>query len=186
MEGRPGNLEYWHAAYVEYGPPVLAFLVNRLGHRADAEDLLQETFVRAIRSRKALRDDSKVKSYLFSIAHNLMVNHVRKLKPDSLSDLETPDGGSALDKFADEGFTPPDLEAEANDLNRAVRAVLDTMHERYQVAFRLGVLEGRAYSDIARTTGWNLAQVKINVHRARRKVIDHLTDRGFLDVELEP
>jgi RNA polymerase sigma-70 factor (ECF subfamily) len=186
MEGRPGNLEYWHAAYEEYGPPVLAFLVNRLGHRADAEDLLQETFVRAIHSRKALRDETKVKSYLFSIAHNLMINHVRKLQPDSASSLASPDGTNPLDRIADEGIISPELEAEANDLNGAVQAVLDTLHERYQVAFRLGVLEGRAYSDIARTTGWNLAQVKINVHRARRKVIDHLKDRGFLDVEMEP
>ncbi|MFH0882114.1 MAG: RNA polymerase sigma factor [bacterium] len=186
MEGSPGNLEYWHAAYEEYGPPVLAFLVNRLGHRADAEDLLQETFVRAIRSRKALRDETKVKSYLFSIAHNLMVNHVRKLRPDTATSLTGPDGINSLDRIADEGMISPDLEAEANDLNEAVQTVLDTLHERYQVAFRLGVLEGRAYNDIARTTGWNLAQVKINVHRARRKVIDHLKDSGFLDVELEP
>lgn len=186
MEGQPRDLEFWHHAYEEYGPQVLAFLVNRLGHRADAEDLLQETFVRAIRSRTAVRDESKVRSYLFSIAHNLMVNHVRRQRPETASSLAGADEGDPIDRMADERSLAPDDAAVANDLGGVVQEYLDTLHERYRVAFQLGVLEGRAYSDIARTTGWNLAQVKINVHRARKKMIEHLRDKGYLDVELEP
>jgi len=186
MEGQPRDLEFWHHAYEEYGPQVLAFLVNRLGHRADAEDILQETFVRAIRSRTAVRDESKVKSYLFTIAHNLMVNHVRRLKPEVASSLGRFEEGDPMDRMADQQSLAPDDEAVANDLEGVVNDYLETLNERYRVAFQFGVLEGRAYSDIARTTGWNLAQVKINVHRARKKMIDHLRDKGYLDVELEP
>lgn len=183
MEGHPQKLTFWEEAYHQWGPPVFAFLVNRLGHRADAEDLLQETFVRAIRSRHNLREPEKVKSYLFTIAHNLMVNHVRKNRPEAVSDTANPDGLTVLDTTADEESTPPDLAAEAEDLHGMVSQHLETMKEQYRVAFELGVLQGRAYSDIARTTGWSLAQVKINVYRARKQMIGHLADKGYLDLE---
>lgn len=180
MEGHSDNRQYWHGVYEEHGPSILAFLVNRLGERADAEDLLQETFVRAIRAHDNLRDASKLKSYLFSVAHNLMVNHVRKKRPSRLdqgADLEM----NPLDMIADTESLGPDDEATLSDLNGHVARTMEMMSERYRVAFQLGVLEGRSYTEICRSTGWNMGQVKINIHRARKQMIDALSTGGFLD-----
>ena len=71
---------FWKATFEEHGGAVLAFLMSRVGRREVGEDLLQETFVRAMRSG-ALRDLSKARSYLFSIAYRLVVDHVRKRRP---------------------------------------------------------------------------------------------------------
>ncbi|HEB83970.1 MAG TPA: sigma-70 family RNA polymerase sigma factor, partial [Bacteroidetes bacterium] len=85
VEAAADSAEYWRAAYEQYGPALLAYLLSRLPRRDDAEDLLQETFVRAIRASGSLRDEGKLRSYLFTVAHNLMINQVRRTRVLPLS-----------------------------------------------------------------------------------------------------
>ena len=67
---------YWQGAYNEHAGAVLGYLRKRAGEHA--EDLLQETFVQAIKSTGALREESKLRAYLLTIAHNLMINRYRR------------------------------------------------------------------------------------------------------------
>jgi RNA polymerase sigma factor (sigma-70 family) len=69
---------FWRQAYEAHGPAVLAFLPSRARSREDAEDLLQETFVRAIRAGGGLRDSGRIRPYLFTIPHNLLRNVRRR------------------------------------------------------------------------------------------------------------
>jgi len=180
VEGQTDRRDYWRDAYEKHGSAIMAYLVNRTGKRQDAEDLLQETFVRAIKASGSLREESKLKSYLFSVAHNLMVNSFRKRKEEDLPRNDD----SAMDPFEavpDTKSLLPDVEAMGAELNIKVFDTMECMNEKYKTAFRLGVLEGLSYNEIAYNTGWTLAQVKINIHRARKKMIDALNDYGFLD-----
>lgn len=169
----------WQSVYGEHSPAIFAFLLNRTGHRQDAEDLLQETFVRAMNAGDALREEGRMKAYLFSIAHNVMVNWYRKKSPEAMPSM--PDGSDPFEQVADGDRISPDDEVQWRDLHGRVHRILDTMSERYSLAFRFGVLEGRAYSEIARSTGWSASQVKINIHRARRQMIEALREQGFLE-----
>ena len=163
---------FWHGAYREHGGAVLAFLASRLGRREDAEDLLQETFVKAIRSGQ-LRDTDKVKPYLFSIAHRLTLNHFRKRRERLFS--EESDGVADLLGRLEDGARPtPEAEVVGRDLAARVRGVLDGLPEAHRAAFEAAVLQRRSYREIAERHGWTLAQVKTNVFRARRRVIADL------------
>lgn len=176
------NLEFWREAYDEHGSALFAFLRHRVKNRQDAEDLLQDVFIRVIKADSPLRDPTRVKSYLFSTAYNLTINHFRRRKFDDL----TPNSEDPTDPFellADEDRLAPDHEAEWMDLNEHVLNAMETLNERYKLAFQYGVLEGRAYNEIARMTGWTDAQVKVNVHRARKSMIKSLQERGVLDEE---
>lgn len=182
MTERDGQVEFWRNAYEEHGTALFAFLRRRVGNREDAEDLLQDVFIRVIRSPSELRDKSRVKSYLFSTAYNLAINHFRRRRHDTLPD--NGDGGpDPFELVADEHRLQPDDEAQWMDLNEHVLASMETLSERYRTAFQHGVLEGRAYSEIARLTGWSAAQVKVNIHRARRAMIEALWDKGVLERE---
>ena len=75
--GKQAAVSIWTSAYARHESDILAFLRRRLP-REDAEDLCQETFARAVAAGDALRDPSRVRAYLYSIAHNLMVNHLRR------------------------------------------------------------------------------------------------------------
>jgi RNA polymerase sigma-70 factor (ECF subfamily) len=158
---------FWRGAYEQHGPSVLAFLRSRVGNRDDAEELLQETFVRAIRAGDRLREKDRVRGYLFTTAHNLIRNRARRLQAaPAIIDSDQ--------EIADRELS--DTRASLRSLCERLDAVLDTLSDEHRRAFELGVLEKLPYREISERTGWTLSQVKINIYRARRQVIAELTE----------
>ncbi len=157
---------FWQTAYHQHGPAVLAFLQRRLGRREEAEDLLQEAFVRAIRA-DSFRQDGDVRAYLFRIAHNLLINQSRR--PQLFSSLEeTP--------VEEPGATSPSPEQDAilSRLRADISRVVLQMSADHRRAFELGIVAQHSYHEIATMTGWSLPQVKVNIYRARRRILDDL------------
>ena len=157
---------------------MLGYLSSRM-RREDAEDLLQETFVRAIRSSGSLRDEEKLRPYLLTIAHNLLVNRYRRREPQLFSELGPAtgeDGDAALPVEPAAPSRSPEQEADLARLEERLGDVVATMTPHLRVAFEQGVLRQEPYKDIARRNGWSLAQVKINVYRARHQAIAKLRD----------
>jgi len=169
IEQDPG---FWRAAYQSHGPAVLTFLLHRLGRREDAEDLLQETFVRAIRSGSF--EGENLRGYLLRTAHNLWVN--RRRRPQ----VVVPMRGAAADEKEDPfagvpaEAASPEEEASWSAFRKELQRVLAGFPEPHRRAFELGALEQRSYGEIAQITGWSLPQVKVNLYRARKRVIEEL------------
>ena len=169
VEQREVPLTFWKEAYEEHGGAVLSFLTRRVGKREDAEDLLQETFVRAIRAGSALRDDSRVKPYLMSIAHRVMIDKSRRKRPLLLLDFAGKESARVVEA-TDESPSPEAL-AHVSNLESRVGEVLETLPAALAQAFRLAVLEQRSYKEIGDLQGWPMSMVRMNVYRARQKVI---------------
>jgi RNA polymerase sigma-70 factor (ECF subfamily) len=169
---------FWRAAYQSHAPAVLAFLQHRLGRREDAEDLLQETFVRAIRSDSF--DGENLRAYLLRTAHNLWVN--RRRRPQVVVPMAGPAAGSERGEKDDPfGHVPaegasPEQEASWSAFRKELRRVLAGLSEPHRRAFELGALEQRSYGEIAQITGWSLPQVKVNLYRARKRIIEELRE----------
>lgn len=167
-------MAFWRAAYEAHAPAVLGYVLRRLGRRDEAEDLLQETFVRAIRA-DSFGAEGNLRGYLLRTAHNLWVNRLRRprLVVSARPDDET------LDPLAEapERSRSPEDAALWSGFRRELARVLAAMPEAHRRAFELGVLQGLPYADVARRTGWTLSQVKINVFRARRRILDELGDQ---------
>ena len=158
---------FWRSSFNEHSGVVLAFLTSRIGRRDVAEDLLQETFVKAMRAG-ALRDLTKVRSYLLSIAHRLVIDHVRKRTPVLFTEISH---AETLDEVVDSKAPSPEERAEAGWIEDRMLVVVETLSEPLQIAFRAAVLEQRPYAEIAAEQQWTIGQVRVNVHRARKKVI---------------
>jgi RNA polymerase sigma-70 factor (ECF subfamily) len=164
MSERPQSVE-------EYRDAILAFFRRRLRQPEDAEDLCQETFAR-FQSRGRLRDPEKLESYLFRIARNLLLNHIKRRQVvGRLSDAETP-----VESVPDRGFRDPESEVHWGELQTRVRELLGQLPSEQRTAFELGVLQRLLYTEIAATTGWSVAKVKVNVYRARKRLIEDLRD----------
>jgi len=166
---------FWMTTFEEHSTAVMAFLTSRTGRRDVAEDLLQETFVRAMRARPVLPDPRGVRSYLFTTAHHLLLSRHRRKQPILFSEVARSEA-NALERIADEESTAPDAAAGLSLLQDRLREVLETLKPAYRTAFERAVLQQQPYAEIAETTGWSLGQVKTNVHRARKKVIAKLGD----------
>lgn len=162
---------FWKSTFEEHGGAVLGYLVSRLGRRDLAEDLLQETFVRAIRAG-ALRDAAKVRSYLLSVAHRLVIDNARRKRPVLFSEM----ADDAPQEIANEEERRPDLEVDQARLEHHLEEALASLPEALRVTFRAAVLEQRPYDEIAAEHGWTLGRVRVNVHRARKRLITRLRD----------
>ena len=166
---------FWMSTFEEHGSAVMAFLTSRTGRRDVAEDLLQETFVRAIRARPKLPDPSGVRSYLFTTAHRLMLSRHRRKRPSLFSEVSEA-ASHTLEQVVDENAASPESATELTRFTERLQEVLATLGQAHRSAFQLAILEQKPYSEIAFEKGWTLGQVKTNVHRARKKVIGALRD----------
>mgnify|MGYP006279022673 CR=1 FL=1 len=166
----------WSATYREHAPGLRAFLRRRLRSAEQAEDLTQETFVRAMRAEDRIEDESKVRAYLYRIATNLVLNLRRR--PAVVTSESDLGDDTDLDALAASPSASPEQAAEVADLERRIEAVLTTLPADQAQAFRWGVLERMPYAAIRERTGWSASKVKISVFRARKAVIAELTRTG--------
>ncbi|MCP4546458.1 MAG: RNA polymerase sigma factor [bacterium] len=164
----------WTSAYKRHGRSVLAFLMRRVESREVAEDICQETFMRAMKAQDRLRDPDKLRPYLFRIANNLMINHARRHKrvrtESELGDTPT------LELVAGPASYCPERRQNWRELCDALSRELTELPSEQRQAFELGVLQRRPYTSIAEETGWSVAKVKINVYRARKRLIAGLSE----------
>ena len=174
-EAGPADISFWKTAYEEHGDAVLGFLARRVRRREEAEDLLQETFIRAIRSGGALRDVGRVRAYLMSIAYRLLLSDVRRKKPVLFADIAGDEDRPGIE-LATTAADSPEAAAHLSHLEGRLRRTLGGLSRDLRTAFELAVLEQKTYAEIGESQGWNLNRVRINVHRARKKVIASLGD----------
>lgn len=160
-------MHFWHNAYRNHAPAVLAYLKSRTRPEL-AEDLLQETFVRAIRADEI---PDRVRPYLLTIAHNLMINTYRKKAPTPFSDIGE-EAEAALEPASEADAT--DRAMDLQRVHEMLEGALSQLSQDHRRAFELAVLQQQPYREVARRTGWSLAQVKTNVFRARQATIDSL------------
>lgn len=163
----------WQQIYRDHAAAVLAYLRSRAPSE-EAEDLLQETFVRAIRSHQRRGEVTAVtnfRPYLLTVARNLLLNRIR--------DAATADPalrGEALTEEVASAEATPHQRADFYQLGDRLRRLLDGMSDSHRQAFELAVLQQRPYKEVARKTGWPLSRVKVNVHRARQHALRELDD----------
>ena len=153
------NPEFWRSAYQSHGGAILSYLKVRTPTQEDAEDILQETFVKGIHAASSLTDITKIRSFLFAIAHNQLVNTLRNKKPNLVLNEEP----------VSTTFTPEE-ELSNQTFRNQLDFMVKTLSGNHRKAFEMAVLKGMSYKQISALTGWSLSTVKINVYRARKQV----------------
>ncbi len=170
---------FWHTAYTAHGSAVLAFLRRRVSHE-EAEDVLQETFVRAIRAGSFRGDHDQARAYLMSAARHVLINRLRRPRlVVAAGDVASPARTENVDDAVASAPSPdatPEENATRNAFSRKLDSVLAQLKDNYRQAFELAVIQQHSYAEVAGLTGWSLAQVKINVYRARKRVIEGLRE----------
>ena len=143
---------------------VHTFLHRCLQNRADADDLAQETFVRAHAALGTYRGEASLATWLRSIALRLAQDH-RRSQLAERSALPLDEG------VADAAAAAPERRSEQGELGRGVRAALDALPERLRTPLVLRVLDGREYDEIAALTGVRPATARSQVVEARRALL---------------
>ena len=161
-----GDAEAFRLIFERYSRPVISFIFDMVNDRALAEELTQETFVRAFRSIHTMRRETKLSTWLFGIARNVARESLRtRARANNHVDLADK---SVMD-LSDQKPVPVEglLSKELNELIRRSLAALD---EDKRLVFTLKVLHQCSYEEIATITGFSLAKLKTDLHRARAEM----------------
>jgi RNA polymerase sigma-70 factor (ECF subfamily) len=161
-----GDQEAFRLIFERYSRPVISFIYDMVSDRAVADELTQETFVRAFRSLHALRQEARFSTWLFGIAKNVARESLRTRAKDSRNvDLEDK---SVLD-LSDRGPVPVNqlLNKELNEMIQRSLALLD---DDKRLVFTLKVFQQCSYEEIAEITGFSIPKLKTDLHRARSEM----------------
>jgi RNA polymerase sigma-70 factor (ECF subfamily) len=169
-EALAGDLDGSFERFVRaYQDRLYGYVLRLVGHRADAEEIAQDTFVRAYRALARYPAERvqtlALRPWLFQIALNLVRNRWRARPPET-EPLEGEDG--ELPSVEASESERPDLVAVRHETNRDLAALLLTLPERYRVAVVLRHVEGLGYGELAQVLGQPVGTVKSNVHRGTR------------------
>lgn len=161
--------------------PVFSIVNRMVRDRELAEDLAQEAFVRTFNNLDRYDPSYKFSSWLFKIAYNLTVDHLRRRELKTISihgapDAVTADQQEATSVTLESDEEAPDDRLEALELADQLERAIATLREDYRTAILLRHVEGRPYEEIAEIMDIPLGTVKTYIFRARRQLRDELSD----------
>ncbi len=136
----------------QYADNVFRFIVKNLKHEEDARDIVQTAFEKMWRNREQVEND-KAKSYLFTVAYNQMIDHIRKNKRIVLNE-----------EFKEESKIGYQT---SNNTKQVLMEALNRLNETQKSLIMLKDYEGYNYEEIGKIMNLNESQVKVYLHRAR-------------------
>jgi RNA polymerase sigma-70 factor (ECF subfamily) len=158
---RAGDARAFEELVTTYQHRIFGLALRMLGSRAEAEDVAQETFLRAHRALGAFRGEARLGTWLYAIASRLCLDRLasgerRYGRADADALLSLPaEGGDAAAAL------------ERSELGQALHEAIAALPEERRLVIALRDLEGLAYEEIAEVLGLELNTVRSRLHRAR-------------------
>jgi RNA polymerase sigma-70 factor (ECF subfamily) len=147
--------------------PLLQFLRRWTSHE-NAEDLVQDTFVRAYQNLQRYRPSRRFATWLFTIARRLSINQQRRRRPRA--------NGEALEMIGDETLEPGQLAAERESRQHLWTRAAEVLTEPQMTATWLYYAEEMSVEQIARVLGRSQVAAKVTLFRARKRLLPILRE----------
>jgi RNA polymerase sigma-70 factor (ECF subfamily) len=170
LRARDGEADALAALFERYQGPLYSFFVRMTSRSATSEDLVQETFLRVMRSKHTYRSTGRFKAWLYQVARSAHSDHYRKRwreQPLGEDEESVPSTDSELgDRI------------EVEEQRELVRAALDRLPPEKREVLVLSRYQGLKYEEIGRILGCPEGTVKVRVHRAMKALRDtylHMT-----------
>lgn len=159
------------SVFRRYRGPIQRYARSLVRDPAEAEEITQETFLRAHRKLASLEDPSRLSPWLYRIATNLAYDRLRRsARQPPLDSLSEPEAA------AEPAAPEPRLDRvmERREMSSCVREYIDRLPDSYRAVILLHDLQGLTNPEIARLLGISLATAKIRLHRARGRLREAL------------
>ena len=179
-----GDARAFETLVRKHRTPVFNFILRFVGHRARAEDVLQETWLKVVRSAGEYTPKAKFTTWLYTIARNLCVDSARKESYRQVSSLEAPTAGAEGEQGRPLGEGLPDSGAspERGAYNARLRPMLEralaSLPEEQREVFILREYSGIPFKDIAEVTGVSENTVKSRMRYALDGLRRRLAEMG--------
>jgi RNA polymerase sigma factor (sigma-70 family) len=169
-----GDANAFSCLVTKYQDVVFSIALKVLKNRNDAEEIAQETFIKAFRSISSFRGKSKFSTWLFSIAYNTCMTSVRKKKFPATNIDEI--------RLEDEDEDWDDLEITEEEKSVMLEMSLKKLPEDDYTLIILYYYEEQSIEDVSRIVGLSESNVKVKLHRARKKLYTIMSE--LIDKEI--
>jgi len=159
---KEGDMTAYRLLYERYEQPFLRTAIRMLGRQQEAEDAVQEAFLKLHRGIQNYKSGSRFSTYFFRILINSCYDILRKRGPASSGEFE----------LNDLAHHPSDI----TGLRISIEEAISSLPERMRVCFELFAIEGLKMEEIAQVLEVNIGTVKASIHRARSKLRGWLSD----------
>jgi len=164
-----------------YERPVYSLIYRMVRDNETSEDLAQETFIKVLNNIDRYRPEFKFSSWLFKIANNITIDHLRRRQLDTISIEGSPDAvtGERMRATAiavASGGESPLEELESRELGASIEEAIAKLRPEYRACIILRHVEDYSYDEIAEIVKLPLGTVKTYIHRARQELREHLED----------
>ncbi|MBD0326112.1 MAG: sigma-70 family RNA polymerase sigma factor [Pyrinomonadaceae bacterium] len=164
-----------------YQRPIAAYVYRMVGDYDAALDLTQEVFIKVYGSLARYRSEYKFSTWIYKIAHNAAVDHLRRNSTREQSLIKQTDG-EQYDLPIESGRLSPEQESEKAERRAEIEAVVRQLPSAYRELILLRHSHDLSYDEIADVTGLPLGTVKNRLFRAREVMRQQFVQRGITGV----
>ncbi len=156
-----------------YQDRLFSFFRKLGASQADAEDILQETFVKLVMKISSYEPNGKFSSYIYKIAKNNWLDFVRKKQRDKGIVIEK-DGVNSLENMANVNESPVEI-LEKKELNEIIMTEINKLPENMRMAIVLTEIEGMKYRELSEILEVPIGTIKSRIHNGYEKLREALT-----------
>src|SRR6476469_10238026 len=161
-----------------YQRPISAYVYRMVGNYESALDLTQEIFIKVYNSLDRYRSEFKFSTWIYKIAHNAAIDHLRRhaVREQTLSGSVD---GERREVTIESKRLTPEQESERKERRMEIESVVQLLQPAYRELIVLRHSHDLSYDEIAEVTGLPLGTVKNRLFRAREMMRDIFIERGF-------
>ena len=175
-----GDAAAFQELFQRLAPRVLPYVRRLIGNDARAEEITQDVFVQIYRARARYRPESRLSTWVFTIATNLCLNELRR--PERQLRVDLADRGGPADEpgegppLGDPAALDPEDGAAGREMVRALEAAIAALPPKQRAALLLSRIDGMAYRDVAEAMGTTEGAVKALLFRATHGLRERLRE----------
>ena len=178
-EALGGAQEAYRALVQRHGSAVFNLIARMVREPGVAEELAQDTFVKAFAALRSFDPAYKFINWILRIAHNTAIDHLRRRRPDTLSLDDEQPGQAVAEALVDTREASPFARAAQADLREDLEDALARLRPEYRRLVIMRYLQDMSYEDIAEVLTLPLGTVKSHLHRARAEMARLMARGGW-------
>lgn len=159
--------------YKTYSPRILIYL-SRLVGKDDAEDLMQEVFIKVYNSINTFKGDSQISTWIYKIATNTAIEKLKSLsyrkEKNKLTSLDYIEPLKIHARLENNQETDIEYNLLKEEINQCIADYINRLPDNYRTIFLLREYDNLSFEEITEITGISFDNVKIRLHRAKKKL----------------
>ncbi len=161
----------------QHSPGVYRVALRLTGNEAEAEDVMQETFISAFKAIDKFEGRSGLATWLYRIAHNAALMRLRRVKPAQVSvdDEELFGEGLTVPAQMHDWCCLPERDFESSETRAELERAIEDLPEKLRAVFVLRELEGLSTEETAEALDISIDAAKVRLHRARLQLRERLS-----------